>query len=385
MVKLMNIIKAPRQRPKELPDTFDEKRKLANQREFSQRPLPGLPPPIAPAPTHPSMLPPTQQPAYQARSTPRRSRTTSHGPQPRGILKKPKESQSTPPVQASGGFAPQYTSQSWPPSSQPIYSGHHAGHLSSVKKGASHHQYIQPVHYGSNPMPIEPIERRRSTNAHNYSSTRHQASDSPVSDEDDMVRLMHIKTSNYIPAYITRVPMKPAAYALHDYLRPTKADKSGRFRTIYFDIAFDPREHDGGSIRVYERGMMQPIHRYYLEQSACTHANLTEMTIYHADSRYAMWPIRIRRKDYIRVWDVYAAIYDTFHKSIKSSDGIAEEDMLHAEPHREKRCQKSSGLYEYNRRQGLLRVDILRSHRVFAGIEQDGINYRLHLKSYVDP
>jgi hypothetical protein len=179
--------------------------------------------------------------------------------------------------------------------------------------------------------------------------------------------------------------MKPAAYALHDFLRPPKFDKTGRIKTLYFDIAFDPREHDGASIRVYERGMMQPIHPYYLEQSACTHAKLTEMTIYHHDSRYAMWPIRVRRKDGIRIKDVYIAIYDTFHKSIKPEDGIPEEDRRNAQPHREKRCQTSSGLYEYNWRQGLMRVDVLRSHRVFCGIEQDGINYRLYLKSYVDP
>jgi len=224
-----------------------------------------------------------------------------------------------------------------------------------------------------------PIERRRSTNTHNYSIARYQANDSPVSDEDDVVRQTQIKTSNYIPAYITRVPMKPAAYALHDCLRPPKPDKSGWLTwSLYFDIAFDPRERDGANIRVYDRGAMQPIQRYFLEQSACTHEHLKEMTIYHTDPFFAMWPVRVRSKDYVRVMDVFAAIYETYHKSIKPDDRISEEERRYAEPHREKRCQKSS-------KQGLLRVDVLRSHRVFAGIEQDGINWRLRLKSYADP
>lgn len=173
--------------------------------------------------------------------------------------------------------------------------------------------------------------------------------------------------------------MKPAAYALHDCLRPPKPDKSGWLTwSLYFDIAFDPREHDGASIRVYDRGVLQPIQRYFLEQSACTHEHLTDMTIYHTDPFFAMWPIRVRSKDYVRVMDVFVAIYETYHKSIKPDDRISEEERRYAEPHREKRCQKSS-------KHGLLRVDILRSHRVFAGIEQDGINWRLHLKSYADP
>jgi hypothetical protein len=51
-----------------------------------------------------------------------------------GILKKPRE-QSVPPMQASGGYAPQtHIPQSWPPAHQHISSGHHAGSslLSSV-------------------------------------------------------------------------------------------------------------------------------------------------------------------------------------------------------------------------------------------------------------
>jgi len=364
----MNIIKAPRQRPKELPiDAIDEKGLFAvHSRDYAQRPLPVVPPTLAPIPVPAQM----QQQPYQAPSQmPRRSRTTSQGGHPRSILKRPKD-QSVPPMQASGSYP-----QSWPSAPQNIYSGHHTGHYTSVKSGVSRQQSVhQSNHYATQ------MERRRSTNTHSYSTARHQASDSPVSDEDE-VRLTQIRTSNYIPAYITRVPMKPAAYALHDYLRPPRMDKTGRVsRSLYFDIAFDPRENNGASIRVYDRGRMMPIERHLLEQSACTHAHLTDMTIYHSDPYFAMWPVRVRSKDYIRIMDVFAAIYETLHRSIKPEDRITEDDRRHAEPHREKRRQ-----YEYNGRQCLLRVDILRSHRVFAGIEQDGINYRLYLKSYADP
>lgn len=193
---------------------------------------------------------------------------------------------------------------------------------------------------------------------------------------------MQIRASNYIPAYITKVPMKPAAYALNDFLRPPKADKSGRVRKLYFDVAFDPRENDGARIRVTELGQVHSMSRHYLNQPACTHAELTEMIIYHENPRYAIWPVHIRRKDGIRVKDVYAAIYETFHRPVKPEDMIAEEDMRNAEPHREKRCQKMSGIFEANWRQGLLRVDIFRSHTIFGGIEQDGIHYKLHLRSY---
>lgn len=137
MVKLMNIIKAPRQRPKELPiEAVNEKGLLAvHSRDYAQRPLPVVPPTLAPIPVPAQMQP---QP-YQAPSQmPRRSRTTSQG-HPRskcrppleklliksidlsGILKRPKD-QSVPPVQASGGYP-----QSWPSVPQHIYSGHHTG------------------------------------------------------------------------------------------------------------------------------------------------------------------------------------------------------------------------------------------------------------------
>ena len=182
-----------------------------------------------------------------------------------------------------------------------------------------------------------------------------------------------------------KVPMKPESIALNDFLRPTKSDKPGRFqRAVFFDIAFDPRENEGARIKISEGTRVQAMPYEFLDQSACTHDLLMEMTIYHADERYAMWPIRVRRKEGIRVRDVYAAIYDTFHKPVRSEDRIPEGDKWYAEPHREARCREASGLFEYNRRQGLLRVDVFRSHTIFAGIEQHGKNYRLHLKSYME-
>ncbi|KAF8624392.1 hypothetical protein AX15_005878 [Amanita polypyramis BW_CC] len=395
-------------RTKPLPADHVDEKIAVHSRDYAHRPLPVVPTPVAPAPTYPTIPLLTQSQSYQASAqAPRRSRTVSQGHPPRSILKKPKEQPGAPPVQVTGGQAhhrrhpPSHAPHSWPPTTHSSYPGHHTGHHPSTRNRVSHQQLShQPGYYGSSNgmflfyqlsrVPTDtweapPIDRRRSTNTHTYGSARYQPSDSPVSDEDDIVRLMQIKTSNYIPAYIKTEPMKPEAIALNDFLRPIKHERHGRHnRGVFFDIAFDPRENDGARIKISEGARVQSMPYENLDQSACTHDLLTEMTIYHADARYAMWPIRVRRKEGIRVRDVYAAIYDSFHKTVRSEDGIPEGDRRNAEPHRDARCRQASGLYEYNWRQGLLRVDVLRSHTIFAGIEQDGKHYRLYLKSYME-
>ncbi|KAM6494531.1 hypothetical protein JOM56_010892 [Amanita muscaria] len=177
--------------------------------------------------------------------------------------------------------------------------------------------------------------------------------------------------------------MKPEVYHLNWPLKPVKPDKHGVvWRVVYFDIAFDPREHDGRKIHIYEAGGMRSITKEELSLPATTHCVITDMTIVHSEPRYASWPIKVYRKDGIRCKDVLSAIYETYHKSIKDEDRIPEQEKENSEIFRRKRCEDASGLFEYNWRQGPLRADILRSHRIFAGLEQDGSQWKLHLNSY---
>jgi hypothetical protein len=179
--------------------------------------------------------------------------------------------------------------------------------------------------------------------------------------------------------------MKPEAYHLTWPLKTAKPDRQGNLpRKIYFDIAFDPRENEGKQIRICDQTQfLRSMNREELESPVTTHCTLTDMTITHHEVQFSRWPIKVHRREGIRCIDVFAAIYETFHKSVKPEDGISEDEKKYADRHRKKRCQDASGLFEYNWRQGLLRVDILRSRRIFAGLEQDGSHWKLQLNSYM--
>lgn len=387
-------------------DPVSEKaRNLVQTREHAQRPLPNVPVPVQAYQVNPVLLvqPPPQfqrTPSQRAPSqTHKRRRTMSQGQPPlRGILKN-KGQTNAPPMQASGGFddyTQQYVSQSWPSaSSQPSARGGYAS--SQLDQFTDHYPSAKDYHYahayhGANVVAPQ-VERRRTAHAStSRGRPQYQPSDSPVSDDSEQpnndgppVAVLQVRASNYISAYVKPVRMKPEAYHLNWPLKLAKPDRHGKMpRRLYFDIAFDPRENEGKRIRICDQTQfLRSISKEELQLPVTTHCVLTSMTITHNEPQFAMWPIKVHRKEGIRCIDVFAAIYETFHMSLKPEDGVSEEEKKYADRHRQSRCQDASGLFEYNWRQGLLRVDILRSRRIFAGLEQDGSQWKLQLNSYM--
>ncbi|PFH51205.1 hypothetical protein AMATHDRAFT_143053 [Amanita thiersii Skay4041] len=99
---------------------------------------------------------------------------------------------------------------------------------------------------------------------------------------------------------------------------------------------------------------------------------------------YETWSIVAKRKEGLRVRDVLQAIYDAFHVRLTSAEqnSISPQMKDYLMTYNDRRCRDAAGLAEYNKKQGLLRVDVLRSHRIFAGLEQDGKYWKLTLESY---
>ncbi|KAF8651920.1 hypothetical protein AX16_004565 [Volvariella volvacea WC 439] len=175
-------------------------------------------------------------------------------------------------------------------------------------------------------------------------------------------------TPKYMKATVSEVPLKAESVALSWPLVEPKSRSRRHNPTIYFDIRFDPIPRGDYGVREHYGSHTTPLSRSVAELPASTHCTLTEMVIYVRDAK--MWPIVVNRQEGIRCIDIYQAIYDTFSQRLTDAelrlmdDGYRKRCKLHFE----QRCKDSPGIADYHKRMGMLRVDYLRSRRVFNGL-----------------
>jgi len=168
-----------------------------------------------------------------------------------------------------------------------------------------------------------------------------------------------------------KVPMKAEAIALNWPLTEpnrTSPRKQRLQRSVFFDLAFDPRKSRGVTIPIApdlaHRVDMPPD---MIRLPASTHCTLTEMRISLDREEFKRWPIKVKRKEGVRCLDIFEAIYKTLQHR------LTDEDI------------RAFGLSDYNKQRGMRRVDLLRGRRFFRGIKQSGDEWTLLLDDYCDP
>ncbi|KAF8625958.1 hypothetical protein AX17_006683 [Amanita inopinata Kibby_2008] len=388
----MNLLKAPKIRSSSLPEEYiDEKARAAARRHYEGRPLPTVPPPT---PFYP-VIPEQAYPHHPASHAPKRQRTVSHGVPQRGILKPSKEYTVAPPMQASGKLALVTVIKRLDEAGPKPPCNPEAGLTMSAMQGITHQREtgsLTQMFTVTTAMAFRYNGGAPLTRAQTDMVITHRVLSSSYESQDDPpVAVTQIRASNYVSAYIKAVPMKPENIALCWPLRtPPKDGRKPHHPEAtwltYFDIAFDPRDDSGRNVRIIEGwAHNRPIRVVELDSPASTHCTLKEMYIVLPE--HPEWPVVVRRAEGIRCRDVLQAIYDTFHIRLTQLElnNMPPEKINGAWPHFDIRCKQASGLPAYNREQGLLRVDVLRSHKIFAGLEQDAkVDKRwvLRLNSY---
>lgn len=173
---------------------------------------------------------------------------------------------------------------------------------------------------------------------------------------------------------VTETPLKDEAISLSWPLVESTQPKRCRYPGLYFDIGFDPRIP--WNIRMdRERGkILSEITRDEEEIPVSTHCKVTKMVITCKD--LSRWPVYVERREGIRCIDVFRAIYETFHQPLTTREKRDLVSQSHQRPF-EQRCRDSPGLKEYNLKQGMLRVDLLKGHRIFRGIRPSGADWVL--------
>jgi hypothetical protein len=148
---------------------------------------------------------------------------------------------------------------------------------------------------------------------------------------------------------------------------------------LYFDVSQEP-----ALIRVFHKYMrpLMPDDKHKLAASV----PLTHMTIRCAPLPLAAWDIRVRRHDggSLRCMDVFEAIYESLSTPLSDAEKgqWTQEYLDSCEPVFKARCKASAALTDWEERQGLRRVDLLKGRTRFMGIARasPGKNYWvLHL------
>lgn len=175
-------------------------------------------------------------------------------------------------------------------------------------------------------------------------------------------------------------PMKEEAISLSWPLVDYDRRKRSKIPTplLYFDVAFDPRLPL--NVRIDRGGCRTTMTAQEGDLPVSSHCEVTKMTIICPP--LASWPIKVRHRDGISCFDVFCAIYDTFHERLTEEElaiiphSFFDEKFMRAF---RLRCYESPGLTEYNARQGPLRVDLLKGKRIFQGIERSGADWELSI------
>ncbi|KAF4577288.1 hypothetical protein EYR36_005275 [Pleurotus pulmonarius] len=165
---------------------------------------------------------------------------------------------------------------------------------------------------------------------------------------------------------VKKVPAKAESIALSWPL--LKYNPARRRPLLYFDIAFDPDIPGNIRARKYGEGVFMNLTPAEQEMSICTHDVVTDMHIVYP--KLPTWPVHVHRLDGIRCIDVFEAIYKVFNKRLRKEEAIPAEHIHAYRPAFEQRCRDSPCLTEYEKKQGMRRVDVLRGTRMFSGLTQ---------------
>lgn len=179
--------------------------------------------------------------------------------------------------------------------------------------------------------------------------------------------------SDYV--LVTEAPLKDEAISLSWPLLDNSQRKRDRQPPLYFDIGFDPR-YDM-NVRIYRGGVYSRMTAQEGEIPVSSHCTVTKMIIVCKD--LSRWPVIVERREGLRCLDVFYGIYRTFHEPLTTREKreIDHTYLDRCQSSFEQRCRDSPGLPEWNRQQGLRRVDLLRGNRIFKGIKQSGSEWTL--------
>ncbi|KAF8182296.1 hypothetical protein BJ912DRAFT_1061778 [Pholiota molesta] len=86
-----------------------------------------------------------------------------------------------------------------------------------------------------------------------------------------------------------------------------------------------------------------------------------------------LWPIHLKNNNSwhaLRVIDVFRAIYDTYAQPLTPQElaHFGDEYVRRCQPAFMRRCEDSPQFTHVEERRGLLRIDLLRGHRIFKGL-----------------
>lgn len=111
----------------------------------------------------------------------------------------------------------------------------------------------------------------------------------------------------------------------------------------------------------------QPLRKADLDKPAASEP-LEEMVI--QCEHLPAWFVQIKRRDGICCRDVFEAIFKTYHEVLTEVErcAIPEEQLSRVKAAFRARCAESPGLYEYEKKMGFRRVDLLKGKTLFLGL-----------------
>ncbi|KAJ6487257.1 hypothetical protein C8R47DRAFT_1128183 [Mycena vitilis] len=166
-------------------------------------------------------------------------------------------------------------------------------------------------------------------------------------------------------------PLKEESISLNWPLVQFGARRRLKKPLLYFDAGFDPR--DPSNLRDKSSGQWYPMSQVDRMLPASTHCVLKKMVILCPH----IGEITIRRSNGITCIDIFAEIYDAYHKRLGRDEWPRDIDRYTLAF--EQRCTDSGRPAE--RSAGLRRVDLLRGKRIFDGLSRAGADWRLMFES----
>ncbi|KAJ6485234.1 hypothetical protein DFH09DRAFT_1210806 [Mycena vulgaris] len=165
-------------------------------------------------------------------------------------------------------------------------------------------------------------------------------------------------------------PLKEEAISLSWPLVQYTAGKRSRKPILYFDIGFDPRESK--NLMDKQTAKFFPLQDADRILPASTHCALKKMII---DCPH-IGQITVRRSEGLRCIDVFAAIYDAYHRRLRREE--EPQDIHRYTLAFEQRCEDSPHSAS-ELKAGMRRVDLLRGKRIFDGLTRSGADWKLHI------
>ncbi|KAL0961508.1 hypothetical protein HGRIS_006449 [Hohenbuehelia grisea] len=177
---------------------------------------------------------------------------------------------------------------------------------------------------------------------------------------------------------VKKVPTKLEAISLSWPL--VEYNSKRRCPLLYFDVAFDPIILSNVRAKKPWEGAFLNLTQTERETAACTHDTITDMAIVYP--KFPYWPIHVHRAEGIRCIDVFEGLYTMFHTRLTKDEKahVPLEYLQACQPAWDQRCKDAPCLTDYERRQGMRRVDLLKGTRIFSGLTRtkEG-TWELHL------